>query len=202
MPVTIHRLMSKIPAFYVSVLCDVFRAAGEEAEQNPTKEKRDRSRLAYELLSSFKVLPGQVDGAIDTSELREWIKSVREISSEKDRKIIGDQYIGHLLAHAETDKADGAWPDRAIRDLIEDMASVEVERGLASERFNMRGAYTKAMYEGGKQERNLAAQYQSWADAAAAWPRTSKMLGEISENWKKYAEAEDVRAAQDALRDR
>jgi hypothetical protein len=80
------------------------------------------------------------------------------------------------------------------------LASDELERGVVIERYNMRGVYGKAIGEGGQQERALAKQARDWAQAMPNFPRTAAMLIRISEGWTRDAEAEDVRAAKDALR--
>src|SRR5213080_4773037 len=43
---------------------------------------------------------------------------------------------------------------------------------------NLRGGYSKGMYEGGEQERKLAATFNRYADMCASWPRTSAVLRE------------------------
>jgi hypothetical protein len=62
----------------------------------------------------------------------------------------------------------------------------------------MRGVYSKALLEGGRQERELAGRYRKWAAAAKSeWPKTTKMLNSISDGWEEDAKREDTRAEQD-----
>ena len=68
------------------------------------------------------------------------------------------------------------------------------------ERFNMRGVYTKAMFEGGVQERALADQNRAWAKAHGASPRTRAMLAAIASRWDEDARRADTEAEQDRLR--
>ena len=70
---------------------------------------------------------------------------------------------------------------KAIRDVIEELAAEEIERGIAVSRFNQRGAFSKALYDGGQQERGLASQYRAWAEATSNWPRTSALLRQIAD---------------------
>jgi alpha/beta superfamily hydrolase len=122
------------------------------------------------------------------------------LAAEADRAQITDQYIGHVLAYAPNDSADKAWPHRAIRDLIELLASDDLEIGIRTERFNMRGVWKKEIFEGGKQERELATQALTWAKASLAHPRTSAMLRNIAEMWESSAEEADIRARQDQMK--
>lgn len=86
--------------------------------------------------------------------------------------------------------------------MIEEIASDQVERGLYIEAFNKRGVYMKAIYEGGKQESELASRYRTWGEAALAkgFLRTSVTLEGIARGWDVDAEREDLRARQDKLR--
>ena len=124
---------------------------------------------------------------------------MRELGRETDRIAITDSYIGRLLAHSPRD-SDGGWPHRCVRDEIERMQSVDLERGVQVERYNMRGAYGKAVFEGGDKERELAEEYRRYAAITAAWPRTSALLTAIAKGWLRDAEREDLGAAQRKLR--
>ena len=111
------------------------------------------------------------------------------------------EYTGHVLAHAPADPSDEAWPHKTVRDLLEKLSSEEAERGLKIERFNMRGVYSKGLFEGGKQERGFAAQYRGWAAKCDSWPRTQRLLNEIAKEWDRHAEWEDSEARKDRMRD-
>lgn len=197
---TLHHLMAEEPAFFVSVICDVYKASAAEREE-PTQEQRNRARLGFQLLKSFRVIPGTKDGVVDAAALHAWVSEVLRLGAEQDRKVISEQYVGQVLAHAPTDPEDAAWPLSCVRDILEELENDQVERGLFIERLNMRGAHWKKMYEGGKQERELATKYHSWAKSSLHWPRTSALLGRIATHWTADAGAEDVRARQDKMRD-
>ena len=83
---------------------------------------------------------------------------------------------------------------------MEKLHSDYVEEGIEIERRNMRGVVTKAMFEGGGQERALADQARSWAKAAENWPRTHDMLIRLAEAWQAWAGHEDERAKQDEMK--
>ena len=195
---TLHRMMADDPEFFVSVLCDVFKpATGEPPE--PDAIGRKRAAAAYSLLAKFTLVPGGEGGSINSDVLNKWVAQVRALAASQDRSQITDQYIGHTLAHAPVDP-DGAWPHRAVRDVIEALNSEDAERGINVERLNMRGAFRKAMYEGGDQERALAEETRVWAKAAVGWPRTQAMLLDLSRMWDTSAQREDQRAEQDKMR--
>jgi hypothetical protein len=197
-PLTIYELLSQEPELFVQVLCDVFRPASGP-DRDVAKESRERAAAGYRLISGFHTLPGVIDGTINEQQLRVWIERVRELAGAEDRAKIADQHIGHLLAHAPMDD-DGGWPHRTVRELIEELASPEVEKGILVERVNMRGGYQKALFEGGKQERQLAAEARKWSKMARRRSRTSALLRTLAEGWDRQAEDADLRAKQDEMK--
>jgi hypothetical protein len=196
----LHRVMSEDPATYVMFLCHVFKAENEEPTE-PTDEQRARASAAYQLLRSFDTLPGSDGQDVDGGRLGAWTLEVKRLGEEAKRKAMTHQFIGHVLAHAPKDPADGAWPHRSVRDLLETLQSDDSETGIQVERFNMRGVYTKALFEGGKQENAFAAEARDWAGKCAAWPRTFKLLNNIAHQWEEHAKREDSRAKKDRMRD-
>lgn len=198
-PLVLHTLLVQRPRMFMDAICAVFKPANREPE--PVSEGAEKLAVAaYELLTGLRVLPGQNGAEVDYAALWTWCQEVRRIAVEVDREKITDQRIGALLAHAPSSQADGAWPHEAVRAVIEQLASKEVERGLAIERFNMRGVYSKAIGEGGQQERVLAKQYQDWATAMPGSPRASALLMGVAESWLREAERADQSAAKEALR--
>jgi hypothetical protein len=199
-PAALNRLLGTSPQFFASVICDAFSpASGETGEI--TDERRSRAGQAYRLLRSVKTVPGFSSGTQDVQYLRSWISEVRRLGKEADRAVPTDQQIGQILAYAPSDAEDRAWPSKPIRDLIEELAAEQVEIGIAVCRFNQRGVFTKAVYDGGIQERGLASQYREWAEVARHWPRTSALLRRIGDDWDAHARLADTQAELDQLRD-
>lgn len=194
---TLHKLMAEDPAFFVMIICDVFKAASGEPRE-PTEDAHRRASLGYRLLDSFHVIPGIDEGNINTEELKNWVETVRRLAKEKDRAKIAEEFIGHLLAYAPSD-SDGFWPHVAIRNLLEESKSDQLELGILIERSNMRGVVTKAMYEGGSQERTLAENARAQAKGTAKWPRTSALWRRFADGLEFDAKREDERAKQDEM---
>ncbi len=199
-PTALHQLLGTSAEFFMSVIRDAFAPASGEKEAT-TEERRLRARLAYRLLQSISSVPGFAPGTADIEHLRSWISEARTLAKKADRAVITDQQIGQILAYAPNDSEDGAWPAKPIRGLIEEFAAPEIEKGIAISRFNQRGSYSKALYDGGNQERGLAAQYRSWAQHTTGWPRTSSVLRTIADDWEFHAQRADSEAQLDQLRD-
>lgn len=199
-PLALFEAMATDASLFVSLLTLVFHpASGEHVE--PTEEKKKQAQAAFRALESFHLVPGQSGAELDGATLLKWVREVLRLTAEADRAKIGAQYAGKVMAHSPKDSSDGAWPARAVRDVLEEVGSEEMERGIIIERFNMRGVYSKSPYDGGAAERALAAEARGWADTCAAWPRTAAMLARIAEDWERYAEQEDVRARLNLMND-
>jgi hypothetical protein len=199
-PLTIYDLLASSPEMFVQVLSDVFRGKNSPVNQVRTDEMRVRATISYDLLSEFKNIPGLHEGKIDVRELSEWVVQVRALTVAKGLDDIGDQRIGFVLAYAPQDADEPLWPPSAVCQVIEVLASEQIERGFAIECFNKRGTYSKGINEGGDQERELAKRYKAWADATLKYPRTSAMLTTISEDWARNAERADVEAEKSKLK--
>lgn len=202
-PLALHRLMASSGSFYASVLEMIFPPEpADPLTEEQKKRRRDLSSLAYRLLSDFEAAPA-TDGlgsALNQVALEEWISAVRAANKDPERNSLYDVYIGQALAHAPHDD-DGGWPHRIVRDVIEVLQADDIERGIATERFNMRGVFMKSIFEGGAQERDLAQKYRSWSELAASWIRTSALLENIAKRWDAGAEEADLRAKQDMMRE-
>lgn len=193
-PLALYNFLSSDPVFFVEVLSHVFRGKNAPLDVKPTEQEQARAQISYRLLSSFKTLPGLKDKLIDGGVLNNWVDGVRECATKAGLSEIADQYVGHILAHAPVDPTEPFWPPSPVCTLIERLASKDIETGISIECFNKRGVVTRGMYEGGTLERADALTYKQWADEVARYPRTSALLSEISETWRRQAEEEDVRA--------
>ena len=187
------------PEFFMSAICAVFKGEHEDATEL-TKEAEQHASAAYELLTSLNVIPGQQGEDVDFEILKNWCVDVLKLGESKDRHRVTASRLGSLLAHAPLSTKDHAWPHESVRAVIEILNSDNVEKGIESERFNMRGVYSKSLGEGGQQERALALQTKQWATTVSDSPRTSAMLRKISDTWSREAERADLSAQKDALR--
>lgn len=107
---------------------------------------------------------------------------------------IGDSHIGRVLAHGPAD-ADGARPCEPIRTLLEKLQSPAIEDGLRVELYNSRGTTSRGVFDGGDQERIVAAGYAEQAEKFAdRWPRTASVLRDLAEGYEREARRMDEEA--------
>lgn len=200
---TLHEFLATDPDFFVEVLCDLYKPASRNQENDEiTEEQHSRADFAWKLLQSWRQPPGvEKEGSVNGPKLREWVNKARLLAFKKDRANIADENIGKILFYFPTDPNDTAWPHIELRDLLENLESEHVERGIELEQFNSRGTTSRAFFEGGAQERALAQKWRNWADTLGVrWPRTKAMLDRIADYWEADAKREDLEAEKDRLR--
>jgi hypothetical protein len=83
----------------------------------------------------------------------------------------------------------------AVREIIEELSSEDLEDGIEIEVYNSRGWTSRDPTEGGVQERELAEQYTGYAAVLNdRWPRTAAMLRSIADTYSRDAGRHDVDA--------
>jgi hypothetical protein len=193
-PKVLHRELARNPGFFTEVFALIYRAENEEPGAI-SDEQRVRARRAHELLDSWTTVPGATeDGNVDAGVLKDWVHQARTELAANKRGAIGDQLVGRLLSHAPNGD-DGVWPHQAVRDIIEEVRSAQLERGVEIGVHNNRGMISKGLMEGGLQERELAKRYKDFALALAdRWPRVAAMLRRIEARYGLEAASEDASA--------
>lgn len=190
-PKLLHRELSRNPEFFAEIVRMVFRAEGEEACES-SEEESARAERGYELLESWRTLPGTDDtGTVDHAGLREWVLKARDILRADNRLAIGDHTMGQIFS-GSPGGVDGAWPHQGVRDLIEELASDDFEQGLVIGLLNSEGVVWRNPKEGGKREKGIAELHEKYASIVGdRWVRTAAMLRRIRDRYLSRARDED-----------
>lgn len=193
-PRVLHRFMAEDPEFFVELVRLAFRAEGEEPVEL-SKEERARSGVAYQLLESWKTVPGTAeDGRIGAEVLSAWLERARGLLEEEGRLGPGDRIIGQMFSRSTGDP-DGSFPASPIRRTIEKLASPRLEDGLYLGVINGRGVTTRLPHDGGGQERLLAEKYEGIATAIGSKsPRTAAVMRRVANSYRSEAAREDLSA--------
>lgn len=189
------------PTEFVGLVCTVYRARAksddeEDSESQADGEQRDTSMAsnAYRLLNAWDVPPGLIDGVMNAGALRTWIEKAIELLTKQGRTEVGLQHIGQVLGHTPPD-ADGTWPGLVVRDLLEEVQLDHIETGLYLHIVNGRGVTTRGLEDGGEQERKLAADYRSKAEALAdVAPRVAGLFRRIASSYETDARRNEENA--------
>jgi hypothetical protein len=201
LPRVLQRELAKNPSLLIDCLKILYRPHNSPAEEN-TEESSDESRAKgeragriWQLLHDWRTVPGADDqGNIDAGVLSGWVAEVRRLAKDVDRLEVCDITIGQVLAYSGADPSDGAVPHMAVRLLLEEVRSAEIERGLRTGLHNRRGVTTRGMYEGGEQERKLAEDFLGYAKKCAAWPRAARVMKSLADDYEHEAKCHDESA--------
>lgn len=186
------------PELYVQAIVYVYKrkdGGPDPAEFSvPDEQITEFAKQGYKLLSGIEIVPGRDEqGQLTTEGLRAWIKDVRDACEALGRLEVADLSIGELVAHAPAG-TDGVWPCEPVRDVLDEVHSDAMMRGVHTGQFNARGAHWRG--EGGGQERELADKYRGWAEALQySHPYVaSKLLMGLVRTYEHDARREDTDA--------
>ena len=194
-PKALHAWLQRDPGFFADVLTMCFYPRHEDKEEPRAlgEEEAVRARNASTLIKSWKTLPGaRDDGTIDSTALQSWVNTARQLCRDADRVEVCDNAIGELLAHSPTE-ADGTWPCISVREVLEQSEGTKMLDGFyVGIYYKPRGIVRRSLTEGGKQERELAENYDLHASACAyEWPRVAGTLRRIAGGYRDEARRED-----------
>lgn len=170
----------------------------EEPELPPDgREARERGAMvAHRILDAWRGYPGDdATGEERERAAREWSGAVLQRTAADQRRTVGEMEVAKVLARV-TAGPDGIWPCVAARELIESHHQ-DFRDGLGIAKRNRRGVVTKAVFEGGRQEREIEATYRDRAERLredGRWPETSAFLDRLADCYKREAEREDEEA--------
>ncbi|HEX8549940.1 MAG TPA: hypothetical protein VF681_00155 [Abditibacteriaceae bacterium] len=193
-PKALTRGLSADPAFFCDLIKRAFKAKDEESREL-SEEEQTWNLQAYRLLRQWRTLPGSdEEGNVNADELLAWTAKARELVNDCGRGIIGEQEIGQMLSHSPKG-GDGLWPHEAVRRVIEEIASKQLEKGFQVGAFNNRGITSRGLTDGGDQERDIATRYRDHATKFRdEWPRTSRMLDGMAERYEQDSRGRDIDA--------
>ena len=192
-PLTVlHSELSANPGFFNQILGMRFPRKSEERREL-TEADHARASSAFHVLTSWKSLPGSSPiGEVDAATLNGWVDDVFSIAKEQGLSELVPTYVGQALSHGPQGN-DGVSPHEAVREVIERLANVDVERGFEIEIYNTRGVTTRSIDGGGEQEAELAERYAEAAEKVVdRWPRTGAMLRRVADSYRDDAKREDA----------
>jgi hypothetical protein len=185
-PVVLYRWLATHPPFFIEVLGCLYRSEHQPAGKTKlASDSESRATSAFHLLHNWRLIPGtQADGSVAEEELRSWIDEARRLAIVSGHLAVCDSTIGGLLAHSGDD-ADGSWPCKAVRNVLEAIASDDLLHGFQLGIYNSRGVGRRAHREGGDQERALAGKFDERAKLIEiTCPRTAALLRKVADRYR------------------
>ncbi|TAD89750.1 MAG: XRE family transcriptional regulator [Alphaproteobacteria bacterium] len=198
-PVVLMRSLAQDPKTFIDIIKLVYESEDNSEVISEVEDHDQRQKIAkhaYQLLEIWDRVPGSDDaGLIDHAKLFAWVTRARSLAVDARRGRIVDTKIGKVLSSSSID-ADGAWPQQAVRDIIEEIRSESMEDGFMVGFHNSIGVTCRGIYDGGRQERDRAAQVRDYYKIIAPkWPRTAALLEKIASRLDSDGRREDERAA-------
>ena len=191
----IYQHLISDPALLLQVIALIYIPEGESREGRPEPSEGERAAAAqaWRILHEWKPFAGTSPRAMPSSEeLAAIVERVRTLAMERRHSGIVDDHLGKALATSPLG-TDGVWPHESVREVLERNSSKALADGFVAGKRNLRGVTSRSPGDGGEQERQLAAQYETWQRAlAVSHPRTSALLGRLAEGYRSEATLEDV----------
>ncbi len=203
-PKNLHDELSKSPEFFIDILKWVYIPKNKEILEEKRKdlsykEVQNRAKQSYQLLNSWKKIPGlNDDNSIDSEFLLNWIESVRSLAEKVDRLNVADVHIGKVLAQYPENIPN--WPPNEIFDIIEKINTDSLKSNYSSAFFNKRGSSIRGPFDGGNIEREHAAYFNKLSDSYKnKYPNVSEIFKKLSEGYLLDAKRMDESAERDRL---
>ena len=196
----LEKRISESPEMFVQLLGMAYRrddGQNDGAEGDDSKQQ-GAALVACAILRRMKRVPGEEGQSVDAEKLQRWVVKVRNLAASCGRAEVGDVVIGELLAGAAGDLDQSPWPPRAICQVMEAAASDRMGHGFVTGVRNARGVTVRAVDEGGRRERDLAAVYAAHADAQMIEsPFVSTVLRWLEESFESDAKWMDAKTEVD-----
>ena len=183
------------PALFAELISILYKPAHGEREEPITDALREAAGTAWSILHGCTRQPGtRADGTVDHTAFKQFIQEARELCRQADRRDMCDQTLGQILAYAPSDE-DGLWPFAPAREILEAHEMEEMRQGLIIGTHNKRGVTCRSPWDGGEQERDLAAHYRSHAEKLyVAQPNVANLLDKIARSYEHDGKREDIEA--------
>jgi hypothetical protein len=183
------------PKLFTELVCIIYKPANADRDDDIRSEARQAARIAWRVLRHCRRLPGtQPDGTVDRDSFFKFIEETRERCRQADRLAVCDITLGEILAHAPAG-ADGVWPCEPVRDVLDRLELGDMRRGFHTGTINKRGVSSRALDEGGRQERGLAEEYRKHARALHhSHVNLAAALEAIARDYENMGRREDVEA--------
>ena len=192
---TLYGAVMTQPKLFAELISMVYKPRHGERMELPTDQERYAAETAWGLLRNSPAMPGQeVGGPIDPKAVAQFVTEAREVCRQSDRLEVCDITLGGILARAPAGEG-GVWPHEAVRETLDLPEHGDIRRGLSTGLVNKRGVTSRAYYEGGRLERDLAEDYRRHADALRnAYPLLAATLDAMAGSYDHDARREDTQA--------
>ncbi len=190
----IKELMSK-PELLIALMVMVYKSddGNEEDEELSELEQNNRNVVtmcAHQVFFDLPCCPG-VDnhGNVNPDALRTYIHRLYELAVESHHSKAANIVVGSLLGNLPR---NDSYPQPILGEIVEELNSDSVDEHIRMRIFNSRGVTTRAVAEGGDQERSLVTLFKSYRDKVQfTYPRLAKIFTKLMHEYERDANRED-----------
>ena len=184
-PKSLEKQLADDPEFFCSVIGLLYRSNKTDVEQDkPSKDSETLANKAWQLLHEWRIPPGTTnEGGLDEGKFRNWVRRVKEISTESGHLEVALTHMGQVLIHCPEDTTDDLWINRTVAEELNAQDAEIMRGGYEIAWFNSRGPYHADPT--GNQERELAEKFRKKADDVenAGFWRLAANLKKIAERY-------------------
>jgi hypothetical protein len=183
------------PATFAELITILYKPKHGDKEGPISEAMQTMATHAWNILHHCTRQPGTNSaGEIDGEAFLHFIEEARDLCGKADRLAACDETLGEILAHAPAD-ADGTWPFKPARQVLDRPELEDMRRGFVIGTRNKRGMTSRSPWDGGDQERDLAAYYRKQAAIVQSiQPHVASMLEEIADSYEHEGHREDISA--------
>ncbi len=186
-PVTLENRLASDPSFFCELIQLIYRSEGEESNENPSPQQRNIATNAYNLLSTWKIVPGtQASGEFEPDAFTKWLSSTEKIVKDSGHYYVAMIQLGNVLVNAP-EAPDGLWIHPVIAKTMNSKKRSSLREGYSTGIYNSRGFH--AIDPEAKPERTLAEKYQQQADQVenAGYQRLATTLRSVVDRYNQKA---------------
>ena len=173
-------------------LVDIMYKKDHTEKLDPEKQKC--AGRMYGLFREIHFCPAEKKGQVDYDDLKQWVDQFKKILKEQDQLSLWDTVLGNLFPYSPVDE-DGYMPCKAVRQIIEEYHTDNMQSAYITTEFNKRGVYSP---NAGRSEKAIAQRYKQNADMIRIpYRHTARIYDDLSRHYLEMADDERKRAEDD-----
>jgi len=174
-PKALFKKIKENPEFFAELIKFAFKSDNRtiEKELEELTNFKQLSENAYKLIEIYDEIP-HIE---DCKRLKEWINAVKHACENYNRNLACNFALGKLLSKSPKDENDNIFPNKCIREILEENYSKELAESFITEVFNSVGVVSNPE----EAYKSLAKEYENYSEQLRfEFPNTYRILREIS----------------------
>ncbi|MFL1465157.1 hypothetical protein [Marinobacter sp. HN1S83] len=186
----VHRELARNPELFVQLLSWCYQVPDDQSDE---EQRKALGKIAYYTLDAWNMVPGaDENGNIDPETFTTWVKGALRIAADENLGRFAELHLGALLARYARHRRWEDWLPEPLLNILDspenDGLRDKFELGIR----NSRGITSRSPFDGGAQERKLAARYRTLAsNYVTTHPRVAGMLLSVAESYEWDAKRHD-----------